>query len=294
MNAIDHIKTRCRAIGDGDIEAVADLLGRGFPGRSKAYWARGLRQQGQKPLPPECPRYGFMLEADGRPVGAILLLYQVVRHGEGIALRCNLSSWYVEPQFSFQAPLLISLAIKRKDVTYVNISPARHTWQTIEAQNFVCYAKGQFFAIPSLTPGLPGVRVHRVLAGQAPAAANALPEAALLRDHAALGCLSFVVETPDEIYPFVFLPFRLRAGHVPTPCQQLIYCRSIESFVRFAGPLGRALLRRAAVFVMMDAEAPVPGLIGFYRDRMSPKYFRGPDAPRLGDLAYTERVLYGP
>jgi hypothetical protein len=43
----------------------------------------------------------------------------------------------------------------------VNISTARHTWSTVEAQGFVPYSGGQFFAIPALRRGKPGERDDR-------------------------------------------------------------------------------------------------------------------------------------
>jgi hypothetical protein len=43
--------------------------------------------------------------------------------------------------------------------------------------------------------------------------------------------------------------------------------------------------------VILDANGPIPGLYGKYRANM-PRYFRGPDRPRLGDLAYTEAALF--
>jgi hypothetical protein len=60
------------------------------------------------------------------------------------------------------------------------------------------------------------------------------------------------------------------------------YCRDIADFVRFAAPLGRFLAPRGGLIVMIDANDPVPGLVGkFFRDKM-PKYFRGQRGPRLG------------
>jgi hypothetical protein len=73
----------------------------------------------------------------------------------------------------------------------------------------------------------------------------------------------------------------------------LIYCSDVADFVRFAGPIGRLLARRGLVFVMIDASAPIPGLVGWYSGSNMPKYFKGPQRPRLGDLAYTENAVMG-
>jgi hypothetical protein len=77
------------------------------------------------------------------------------------------------------------------------------------------------------------------------------------------------------------------------PCAQLIFCRDVFDFVRFAGPIGRLLARRGRPFVIIDANAPIPELLGWYGRRKMPKYFRGPQPPRLGDLAYTEHAVLG-
>jgi hypothetical protein len=43
---------------------------------------------------------------------------------------------------------------------------------------------------------------------------------------------------------------------------------------------------------MIDANAPIPDLAGWYSPGM-PKYFKGPQRPRLGDIAYTEYGVLG-
>ena len=64
--------------------------------------------------------------------------------------------------------------------------------------------------------------------------------------------------------------------------------------VRFlAGPIGRYLAVRGRPLVIIDSNGPIPGLIGKYVDGKAPKYFKGPDRPHFGDLAYTEAVLFG-
>jgi hypothetical protein len=40
------------------------------------------------------------LENDGTIVGATLTIYSNVPADAGFAIRCNLSSWYVEPEFA--------------------------------------------------------------------------------------------------------------------------------------------------------------------------------------------------
>ena len=66
-----------------DLDAVADLLTRGFVGRSRDYWMQGLRRQAVREVPSGYPRFGYMLDQDGQPVGVLLLLYTSRGNGGG-------------------------------------------------------------------------------------------------------------------------------------------------------------------------------------------------------------------
>ena len=91
-------------------------------------------------------------------------------------------------------------------------------------------------------------------------------------------------------FPFVF---RRRLVKGVPGCAQLVYCRKVEDFVRLAGPLGRFLALRGSPLLLIDCNGPIPGLLGKYFSAKMPKYFKGPDRPRFGDLAYTETAMFG-
>jgi hypothetical protein len=288
-------KIRCREISAADLDAVADLLTRGFAGRSREYWTQGLRRQAARDVPDGYPRYGYMLHNDGLPVGVLLLLYTSKIDGGVPAILCNLSSWYVEPAFRNYAPMLTKIAQRHKEVTYFNISPATWTWPIIEAQGFNTYCNGLFFSVPALSRVAPGMTVEIVSpdAGRIEGLSDA--EVELLTRHARYGCLSLVCRTRGENpVPFILLPMRIRRGLFAPPAMQLIYCRDIAEYVQCAGAIGRALLRRGKFGVMLDANGPVPGVVGIYSGARGRKYFKGPHRPRLADLTDTELVLYGP
>jgi len=292
--AMEARKVRCREIAEVDIEAVAALLTRGFPGRTRDYWLRGLQRQGARAIPEGYPRYGYLLEAAGQPVGVLLLLY-TARPVEGEpSLRCNVSSWYVEPEFRNYATLLTSMAQKNKHVTYVNISPAANTWPIIEAQGFKRYCDGMLFAVPLLSRTERGMTVEAVDATTSPIPGLTDAELELLRSHAAYGCLALVCRSGGEAMPFILVPKRVKHGRFPFPAMQLVYGRDTAEIVRCAGALGRALLRRGRPLLILDANGPIEGLVGLYTASRGRKYFKGPNPPRLADLADSELVLYGP
>lgn len=282
-------KIRCRPIDAGDLPAVAELLRRGFPNRNHGFWQHALNELSGREPPAGLPKYGYLLEAAGRPVGAILMICSAMQAGNALAPRCNLSSWYVEPAFRAYAALLVSHALRHKDVTYLNVSAAPHTWPIIEAQGFSRYSDGLFVCLPALKrrSAADTVEVFEHVSHDIPVDAF---EQQIVVQHAQHGCVGLWCVAGGRAYPFVFRP-RLVKGFIP--CAQLIYCRDMDDFARFAAPIGRYLAGRGRPIVIVDANAPIPGLPGIFRRGSKPKYFKGPQRPRLGDLAYTEYAILG-
>jgi hypothetical protein len=291
---VSTAKIRCREIADPDLDAIANLLTRGFVGRPRDYWVRGLRRQGERAVPDGYPRYGYLLENQGTPVGVLLLLFSVKAAGQESSVCCNVSSWYVEPLFRSYAPLLAATALRHKHVTYINVTPAPPTWPIIEAQGFQRYCSGLFLSFPFLSRTISGGTIDVIAPDGPPVVGLARSDLELLSSHAHYGCLSVVCRAHDgAAYPFVLTPLRIRRGRIALPMMQLAYCRDTADFVRCAGTLDRFLLRRGQIAVALDSNGPVPGLLGFYTEAYGRKYFKGPHRPRLADLADTELVLYG-
>ena len=292
MPATKTSDVRCRRIEDADIDSVVDCLRRGFPRRRRAYWVRALARMAERPVIADFPKYGYALESERGIVGVILAIYSRHAGSEGESIRCNLSSWCVDKDYRGYAMALHATAVKRKDVTYLNISPAAHTKPGVEALGFKRFCDGQIVFAPILSARRPGVRVT-AFAVDAPEAAL-LPESerAILAEHAALGCRALICVENGAAYPFVVQ--RRAAFHRLVPCQQLIYCRDMDQFVYFAGSIGRYLWWRAWPIFLADATGPAPGLVGIYLADRGAKYFKGRQPPALGDLTYTELAILGP
>ena len=283
-------RIRCRQVDKADIGGVVNLLTSGLRIRTRDFWARAFQRLSEHPAPLGYPKYGYLLECKGTPVGVLLLIFSssIVVNGE-VRIRCSTSSWYVEPAFRSYAAMLRSQALKRKQVTYFNITPLPHTLPILEAQGFARYCDGRFVTVPALSARSERSRVELVTSDLCAVEDLQSFEIDLLLAHAKYGCVSLTCSSSGGRQPFVFLPLR-KAG--VARYAYLAYCRDLEEFVRFAGPLGRFLARRGFTLVVVDSNGPINGLTGRYSDRF-PKYFRGPDKPRLGDIAYSERVMFG-
>src|ERR1700683_798571 len=150
----------CRLIADDIMDQVVDCLERGFPERSRTYWVDALDCMSKRAPIKDYPRYGYALVAKSRIVGVILMLFSRREGGKAEGdIRCNLSSWCVDKEYRSCALSLHMLAVKYKEVTYLNVSPAVHTRATIEALGFRRYTGGQIFFAPILSRPQRNVRV---------------------------------------------------------------------------------------------------------------------------------------
>jgi hypothetical protein len=105
-------------------------------------------------------------------------------------VRCNVSSWFVEPQFRSHATFLVSKVLNQKDVTFLNISPTSHVRPIIEAQGFTRYSSGQFVTLSGIRRVTHDCRSIKFALGSPPEAHFEQFERELLLAHAEYGCLS--------------------------------------------------------------------------------------------------------
>ena len=288
VGSSNSVSLAIREIVEADIDSITSLLAFGFP-NPRQYWEAGFGRLRTRPLPPNVPRYGYLLEADGSPVGVILLISSLRRKGGREQLFSNLSSWYVEPKYRSHAAQLFKRALTNKQTTFLNVSAATHVRPFIEAFGFKRYSEGQVLASLALAKnretGGHIVDVHHFAAVELEES-----ERLLLEAQASYGCITFCCITNQQIRPFVFVP-RLLKGFVP--CVQLAYCRNMADLVDVAGTVGRYLLRRGRPFVLVDANGPIQGISGKYFADVAPKYYKGAAVPTLGDLVETEATIFG-
>jgi hypothetical protein len=282
------VTLRVREITEADHGAVARLLAKGFQ-RPVWYYAEALKRLSRHPTPPGRSRYGFMMEADGVVVGAVLLIFSTLRSGRGSSTRCNVTSWYVEPAYKTYAAVFTSRALRHKDVTYVNISARPAARPIVLAQGFRAYGNGQYVAVPALHLASTDGSVKICGIDAIPDVPFAESDRELLAAHAEFGCMSLWCITRERAHPFVLLPRRFKRV---LPGVQLIYCRDVEDMIRFAGPLGRFLAARGKFVISIDANGPIAGLPGRYVAGKSPRFFKGPHPPRLGDISYTQGAMF--
>jgi hypothetical protein len=278
----------CREIVPYDFARLADLLASGYPSSDRGFWLNRFKKLTDHVAPPGYPKYGFVLEREGSPVGSIFTVFSSVVIDGLTKARCYLTNWYVVPEYRSYAAMLARQAKKYKEATYFIGTPSEHARPILEAQGYTRYCEGRFTTVPALSRGCDRARVAIFSTERREKSLIPVPEEELLLRHAEYGCISLTCDSTSGVSPFVFHP-RVKAGLLPFA--RLVYCRDLSDFTRFAAPLGRFLIGRGYPLVILDANGPIRGLIGRYSGNF-PKFYSGPDRPRLGDSAYSTRVIF--
>jgi hypothetical protein len=281
----------CRAIEERDLPGVLDCLMRNFPERPRVFWTQGLARLGARPPIGDYPRYGHLLEAEGRVVGVLLQIVAQRATPAGPMVRANMSSWCVDPEFRSYAHPLHARAISRREAVYLTVTAAPHTVPTLKAFGYRASSEGQAIFAPLLSRADRRARVVDYAPGAPEAKLLSSEDTRLLADHAALGCIALIGVSGEEARALIFQRRSILRGLIP--CAHLVYCRESDDLARFSHAYGRRLAREGRFLVVTDALGPIDGLAGRYFPGREPRYFKGPQTPSPFDLADTELVIFG-
>jgi hypothetical protein len=273
-----------RQMEETDLPRVIDLLSESFPRRTRSYWELGLARLGARPLIPERPRYGYVIDDNGIR-GVVLAISSWHGSEAGKQIFTNISSWCVAP--SHRGPLAKSLyafAARDQGVTFTNLSAAPNTLRTITRLGFEPWSAGQLVGIGrGRSAGFGGI------VSVAEAERNAVPghEMSLLRNHQEFGCIAFCVRIRERLAPMIFLRRKVQRF---VPCAQLIYCSHLPDFLHHSQPINRHLMRAGCPFLIVDSNGPAPEILGRYYPGRAAKYFKGPKPAADVDHTYSEMV----
>jgi hypothetical protein len=274
-----------REITDGDLESVRDLLVEGFPLRSDHYWAKGLANLGSLPPVEGFPRYGYLVDADGAVQGLLL----TITSDRGVhGPRTNLSSWYVREEYRQFATFLFRHALKLKNTTFLNTSPSDRVLPILKAFGFKPYTTGVVMldlrrAMRSRSSRGGVQRLIGDLTGLSET------EGQIAEDHLRMGCDVLRLETDVRAG---LLIHRRKWIKRFLPCSQVIHANP-DLMTELAGPVMRALASGGTLLALSDVDQNAEPAIG----RVFPRgirYFKGADAPPVGDLSYSELAVFGP
>lgn len=274
-----------RAIGHDSLDVASELLMRGFPSRSLAFWQRGLKRIFDHCSEVGVGSMGNLLMADETPVGILLTIVRF--DGETGRKIVNLSSWYVEESHRWFAPRMLLKAMADSNAVYTDLTPSKAAAELNTRLGFrtIDY---DLLLLPLPWLAIAGPRQGRLVS------LDALPRGAisqsLLRDlekHEALGCIITVIEAGGHHHPIVFDVIYKKN----IPIARVVYADSIDLVADNLAILARRLIRHAVPLLCLQMpkgrRAPYS-----YRWRSGLCYqVKGEWDDRRIDELYSERVL---
>ena len=275
-----------RPVRATDIEPLCAFLHRGFGTRIPlAAWRRLFEYKWLD----EKPNLGSLLVAGGEIRGFIGMLYARRLVQGKTALVCNLSSFYVHPDYRGWSFALLAHALRDETVCYTSLTPSRTVTHMCEAMGFSYIDRNKIMLPPLLNAITLRGPSPRIISD--PEQVRALLDGEQRRifdDHAPYDCLQLVLQSGLERAYLVVK----RRKIVRFPVSDLLYCSAPALVARHLERVKLAIIWRQRS-VALTAEA---GIFGALRPLgvviRRPKLFRSSvlQAHEL-DKLYSELVL---
>jgi acetoacetyl-CoA synthetase len=282
----EHVQVR-PATPD-DIELVCRLLDKGFdsPRIALGDWRR-LFEYGWIDNKPDI---GFVLCVGARIVGFLGTIYSRRDLGSGRSkLVCNLTAWYVEPEYRGWGSFLLVAATRDTAVTYTSLTPAPVTTTMLQALGYVPMEKKRFF--------IPLLNVRTLKTGdldfvyESEQLRDLLGEGdrTIFDDHASSDLLHVVVREGGD-YCYLIMKRNIRRNWIPV--SELLYCNNPRILVRHFERIKLAVLRRHRAIVFSADDRFVPATVKSVMNSRSDRFHNSQDrtSSKL-DLLYSEHVL---
>ena len=207
----------------------------------------------------------------------------------GDQVYCNLSSWYVRPDFRKYSALLMQRTVKTRDVIYTDCSPADHVLPIVTKFGFRPYTGGTLLIDA------------RAALRRSPARITSLTEQDLadlpadrherIARHLSYGCCGLALHLPGRPAPLPLLYRTTRLKRL-VPAARFLF-GAPEVLADHAGPLSRALLARGIPLMLLDLPEGMTPATGRVLPGYGLRYVKGAPPPETGDLTETEIALFG-
>src|SRR2546425_460437 len=275
-----------RPVRGTDIEPLCAFLDRGFGARiPAAAWRLLFDYQWLD----EKPNLGFLLIAGDEIRGFIGMVYARRLVQGKTALVCNLSSFYVDPDYRGWSFALLARALRDETVCYTSLTPSRTVAHMCEAMGFSYIDRNKIILPPLLNAlTLRGPTPQIIFDPEQVRALLGSEQRQIFDDHAPYDCLQLVLQSGSERAYLVAKRRKIRQ----LPVSELLYCSAPSLLARHLERVKLAIIWRQRS-VALTAEA---GFFGALRPRgkviRQPMLFRSSilRAHEL-DKLYSELVL---
>ena len=278
-------------IDNANMALALDLLVRGFPHRPLRFWEQALERVARYN---ECSgrrTFGRLLTARGKPVGAMLTLSDNSQLADGAQYTVtNLSSWYVDPDHRWLAPLMLRDMVRGEGegIVFTDLTPSDRVLPMLPPLGFRPLNAG--IAAVALPLAAMSPRGDARVTGLEGLEDDALiPETrARLQRNVEFGAIAAVLRIDDKHYPLLFVSRKLRQ----CPAAQLIYCEDNEQLAKGISAVARFLLKKGKTVLLIDVplNRQAPGLHFLNRGL---KFAKGGCFDNRTDYAGSELLIVG-
>ena len=245
-----------------DAQAIRQLLDEGF------------KVSSERPIPWERlldhgwlvnkPRIGLMLMDGEKLVGFLGLVYATRRIQGQNGLTCNLSSWYVKPQYRGWGAALISEAVKDASVSYTAFTPVPLTRGVLSALGFTDATVVKHLFLPLQNAGSLFSAAVPLSFDTAVIESILNPEhLGIFRDHQHCEVLQAVMGDADAYAYLVVKKRRRRIGAEPSPVfltyTEILFCSNWTLLTRDFERVKLAFMKRQKTVAMMVDDHLIKG-----------------------------------
>lgn len=274
-----------RAISPDGLDLASELLAKGFPSRSLAFWKSGLRRLAGYNRSVGSPSIGKFLIADEKPVGVLLTIAsRDLETGRAII---NLSSWYIEERHRWFGPRMLLAAMSDKAATYTDLTPSKNAIELNDRLGFrSIHYKLLLFFLPWLA--LAGKRQGQLVPlDKVPPGALSDSWMDALTSHQQLGCIVTTVKTEGRYHPVVLDMIRKKN----IPIARVIFAESSAIVSNNLAPISRLLLTRGIPLLCLQAREDETVSHAKTWKRLLRYQVKGEWDDRSINELYSERVL---
>lgn len=281
-------------IDQSNINVAIDLLLRGMPSTSRAFWENGLaRMQSSHAHSIAGEGIGQLVYVKGKPVGIGLtaVSYQPITSTGATKRTVNFASWFFEPAHRFRLPFMLNKLLRDKESVFTDLTPTQTVWPILESLGFEPLNQGvHAVCIPAAS--ICHAKSHAVINWNA-ADTSGFSDALIqtFEEHETYGCLPYVIETPDNAVPLLVKPCRIKG----IPSAQIIYCSDNQILNDAIGGLTRKLVQRGLLALLLDnptgagsRPSPVSIAIGTRRRR----FIKNGEQTNRTNYTYSELAFF--
>lgn len=279
------------SLDETNFDAALDLLSEGFSEQTRSFFEAGLQRMHQFAQNRDLgvPLGRLLLHKDN-VVGVVLTpaSCRVARDGTRTTI-VNLSSWYVEPEHRWRAPLMLRAAFRQTGVTFTDLTPRYHLYDMLLSFGFRQIATHQA-AIALPIAALGGIAKTQVCDILDIPDENLQPETrTLMLTNIELGCIGFAIRGMDQWHPLLFK----RTFRFGLQVARLIYCDDISVLFRQLPTVAKCLLRSGSTILLVDISSDIqlPRFSAVKR-KAPTKFAKGEWPPGRTDYASSELVFF--